>query len=282
MGPVNPPSRGYIWILVAKEYFTKWAEAIPLHKAIGGALSNFIKENIIVRFGVPHRIISDNGMPFVNSKVRKMLEFYQIKHHRSSPYYPQGNGQAEVTNKTLIKIISKMSQEYTEGWATHLPDTLWAYQNSLKSTTGFSPFSLVYKTKVMSPAEVITPFLRVMQIGKKEKEKEVFAAKRCEDLEGLDEKREEAQERSHRYRQRMTKTYGRMTRERVFSEGQLILKAADHVRRGMAKPSKFSPKWEGPLVIKEAHANGFYHLAQINGKNLMDPINGKWLKRYYA
>ena len=39
-------------------------------------MTNFIKETIIVRFGVPHRIISDNGTPFVNSEVRKMLEFY--------------------------------------------------------------------------------------------------------------------------------------------------------------------------------------------------------------
>jgi len=74
VGLVNPPSRGYIWILVATEYFTKWVEAVPLRKAIGGAVANFIKENIIVRFGLPHRIISDNGTSFVNSKVRKMLE----------------------------------------------------------------------------------------------------------------------------------------------------------------------------------------------------------------
>ena len=69
----------------------------------------------------------------------------------------------------------------------------------------------------MSPAEVMTPSLRVMQTQKKEKEKEVFVAERCEDLEGLDERREKAQERSRRYRQRMTKAYGRMIRERVFS-----------------------------------------------------------------
>ena len=82
---------------------------MPLRKARRGAIANFIIENIIVRFGVPHRIISDNGTPFVNSGIRKMLEFYQVKHHLSSPYYPQGNRQVEATNKTLIKIISKMS-----------------------------------------------------------------------------------------------------------------------------------------------------------------------------
>ena len=63
VGPVNPLSRGYIWILVATEYFTKWTEAVPFRKATGGAVANFIKENIIVRFGVPHRIITDNGTP---------------------------------------------------------------------------------------------------------------------------------------------------------------------------------------------------------------------------
>ena len=74
--PVNQPSHGYIWILVTTEYFTKWAEALPLRKATRGAVANFIKENIIVRFGVPHKIISDNGTPFVNGDVRTMLEFY--------------------------------------------------------------------------------------------------------------------------------------------------------------------------------------------------------------
>ena len=103
-------------------------------------MQNFIKENIIVRFGVPYRIISDNGIPFVNNDASKILEFYQVKHHRSSPYYPEGNGQVEATNKVLIKIISKISQEYTDGWATHLPDALWAYRKSSKFAQDFHHF----------------------------------------------------------------------------------------------------------------------------------------------
>ena len=71
---------------------------------------------------------------------------------------------------------------------------------------------------------------------------DLFAPERCEDLEGLDEKKEKAQERSRRYRQKMTEAYGKMTKEKVFAEGQLVLKVADYVRRGMAGPSKFAPK----------------------------------------
>ena len=50
----------------------------------------------------------------------------------------------------------------------------------------------------------------------------------------------------------------------------------------MAGLSKLSRKWERPFMVREAHASGYYRLAQMDRKDLMDPINGKWLKRYYA
>ena len=81
-----------------------------------------------------------------------------------------------------------------------------------------------------------------------EKEKKGEGGLYGRDLERLDEKREEAQEHSCRYRQRMTEANGRMTKERVFAEGKFVLKATDHVRRGMIGPFKFSPKWKGPLL----------------------------------
>ena len=80
----------------------------------------------------------------------------------------------------------------------------------------------------------------------------------------------------------MIEAYGEMTKERVFTEGHLALKMANHVRRGMAEPFKFSPKWEGPFVVREARVSGYYCLAHMNGTDLIDPINGKWLKQYYA
>jgi hypothetical protein len=53
IGPINPPSGGYIWILVATEYFSKWVEAVPLCKATGVAMANFIHEHIITRLAYP-------------------------------------------------------------------------------------------------------------------------------------------------------------------------------------------------------------------------------------
>uniref|UniRef100_A0A2N9I5K4 Integrase catalytic domain-containing protein n=1 Tax=Fagus sylvatica TaxID=28930 RepID=A0A2N9I5K4_FAGSY len=197
IGPINPPSGGYIWILAATEYFTKWVEAIPLRKATGAAVANFIREHIITRFGIPHKIISDNGTPFVNKDVREVLEHYRIKHRRSTPYYPQGNGQAEATNRMLLRILSKMVFDYGKGWNSHLADVLWAYRGSPKTATG---------TEL-------------------EADVEMCAEARVADLESLDEARELALARSLRYHQKVGKCLMGKTVHipGIFSQGQMVL-----------------------------------------------------------
>ncbi len=187
IGPINPPSNGCIWILVAMEYFTKWVKAIPLKKAIGAAVANFIKEQIVCRFGIPHRIISNNGTPFINKNVRRMVEQYGIKHRRSTPYYTQGNGQAEATNRVLLRILSKMVFEHNGGWSMHLLDTLWSYRNSIKTTTCFSPFCLVYGTEAMSPAELIIPTARIIQRQELELDVDMCVEVHMVDLEAVEE-----------------------------------------------------------------------------------------------
>ena len=83
IGPINLPSNGHIWILAATEYFTKWVEAIPLKKTTGAIVANFIREHIITRFGIPRRLISNNGTLFINRDMKNLTEAYQIKgpHH---------------------------------------------------------------------------------------------------------------------------------------------------------------------------------------------------------
>ena len=112
---------------MATEYFTKWVEVVLLKKATSPTIVNFIREHIICRFGIPHKIVGDNGTPFINKDVRKLLDHCHIKYRKSTPYYPQGNGQAEVTNRVLLRILSKMVHEYEGGWSEHLLETLWAY-----------------------------------------------------------------------------------------------------------------------------------------------------------
>ena len=75
-------------MLVTTKYFTKWVETISLKKATGPAVANFIQEHIICRFGIPHKIFTDNGTPFINKDIRKLLNHRHIKYRKSTPYYP--------------------------------------------------------------------------------------------------------------------------------------------------------------------------------------------------
>ena len=76
--------------MVATKLFTKWVEVVAMKKAIGSLMANFLRENIICRFGVPNQIISDNDTPFLNKDVRCLIEWYSIAHTTSTPYYPKG------------------------------------------------------------------------------------------------------------------------------------------------------------------------------------------------
>jgi hypothetical protein len=229
---------------VATKYFTKW-----VRKATGVAVANFIREHIITRFGIPYKLISDNGTPFINKDVQEVLEHYQVKHRRSTPYCPQGNGQAEATNRMLLWILSKMMFDYGNNWRAHLADVLWAYRSSPKTATGFTPFSLVYGTDTIFPTELVVPNPRVMQGSELEVDANMCDETRMTDLEGLDEAKELTKARSQRNYQKMANVYSKALRVRVFEEGQMILKATEFVRRSLPSPYKFSPNWDRPYII---------------------------------
>ena len=79
MGVINPPSsEGHKFILVAIEYYTKWFEAIPLKIAIQKHVINFIKEYIICRFGIPQRLIMDNGENFTRKYINELYKKIKI------------------------------------------------------------------------------------------------------------------------------------------------------------------------------------------------------------
>ena len=219
IGPINPPSNGYIWTLVATLYFTKLFEAIPLKKATGPVVANFICEHITCKFSIPHKIFSDNGTPFVNKDFCKLLDHRHIKHRISTPYYPQGNGQAEATNQVLLRILSKIVHEYEGGRSEHLLETLWAYRSSAKTTTSFSPFFLVYGIEAISPVELLVPTPRVIHGQEIEMSAATYEEFKVSDLETLEEVRNLALCRIQQYQQQMANAYNNVMKARTFVNG---------------------------------------------------------------
>ena len=126
--PMARPTFKYV--VVAIDYFTKWAEAKPLATISSKKVQEFVWESIIYRFGIPHDIISDNGMQFNNKYFRVFCDDLEIKKSFSSIDHPQTNGQVEAISK-IIKFNLKMKLEEHKGvWAEELPKVLWAYRTT--------------------------------------------------------------------------------------------------------------------------------------------------------
>jgi transposase InsO family protein len=120
IGEIHPPSSGqHIWILTATDYFTKWIEASPTRSASHKVIIIFL-EDIIAKFGCPSRIVTDNAASFKFEPLVKFYEQFEISLIHSTPYYPQGNGLAESSNKSLIKLIKRLLEENKRAWYSKL------------------------------------------------------------------------------------------------------------------------------------------------------------------
>lgn len=80
------------YLVVATDYFTRWIEVKSLSRITKAVIPNFVWKNIICRLGIPHTIISDNGLQFTSSVVTDMNKELGIHHLTSTPRYLQGNG----------------------------------------------------------------------------------------------------------------------------------------------------------------------------------------------
>ena len=103
------------FLLVATNYFIKWVEAEACTNIKDKDVSKFVWKNIICRFGIPQAIVADNKPQFDNISFGTFLSELKIKNPYSTPCYPQSNGQAEATNKTLISALKKMLKKPKEG-----------------------------------------------------------------------------------------------------------------------------------------------------------------------
>ncbi|KAM2950742.1 hypothetical protein COP2_000322 [Malus domestica] len=125
MGPF-PFSNGFMYILLAVDYVSKWVEAKATRTNDSKVVVDFIRTNIFARFGMPRVIISDGGSHFCNRTIEALLRKYNVNHKVSTPYHPQTNGQAEVSNREIKQILEKTIGPTRKDWSSRLDDALWA------------------------------------------------------------------------------------------------------------------------------------------------------------
>ncbi|XP_065636170.1 uncharacterized protein LOC136070306 [Quercus suber] len=197
-----------------------------------------------VRFGIPRVLVSDNGRQFDNALFRDFCIHFGIQNHYSPPTHPQANGQAEVANRSLLKIIKTRLEGVKGVWPDEVP--------------GETPFKLAYGTEAVIPTEVHMANHRVAAYQDKDNEEQLRL-----NLDLIDEVRMDAEQRMAKYKNLMARHYDAMVKPRRFDIGDLVLKRVSLATKNPAH-GKLGPNWEGPYRVVNCKRQGSYYLEALD------------------
>uniref|UniRef100_A0A2N9FR05 Uncharacterized protein n=1 Tax=Fagus sylvatica TaxID=28930 RepID=A0A2N9FR05_FAGSY len=249
IGAITPKaSNGHEFILVAIDYFTKWVEACSFKNVTQVAVTRFVKNNIICRYGMPENA-----------------------HHRQcfQPKQPHDGSAMPAVQDPAPQLCSIPSEDERSRRSC---------QQELRTSVGATPYSLVYGMEAVLPVEVEIPSLRIL--SQTQLEEAEWAQARYEQLNFIDEKRLAALCHGQLYQRRIERAYNKKARPRTFQPGDLVLK-----KRNMALSDprgKFAPSYEGPYVVKKAFSGGAIILADMDGEEFRSPINSDSVIKYHV
>ena len=199
--------------------------------------------------------ISDQGSHFFHSVVKELTQHYAVVHKKSTPYYPQANGLAESTNKTLQNILKTIVNENRTNWDTKLYSALWAYRTSYKTSIQSTPFRLAFGLEAVMPVEFQVPSLRI-QIREwlPEAQSEQLRLQQLLELGEIRVRSMAILEQEQRLRKTLNVDRHRNTREKDFMVGRPVL--VFQTRMGQM-PGKLRFRWTGPYWIVGADNDTF-------------------------
>ena len=162
-------------------------------------------------------------------------------------------------------------------WHIMLFPALWAYRTLVETTTGFTPFQLVYGLEAIFLIECEIPSLKLaVQLLLEASTLE----ERLVELEKLDETHRDAAIANEANKRHVKTQYAKSVHPRIFSEGDLVL-VYDQAN-GTLGADKIVAMWHGPYIVKRVLSKGSYELQYYEGNCLKDPRNGIYLNKYYA
>jgi transposase InsO family protein len=169
VGPFKTAPERLTHLLVEVDKLTKWIEAKPIKKLEGSSTIKFFNE-IIMRYGLPHSIITDNGTNFAKGVFTDFCSKKGIRLDLASVAHPQSNGQVEQANGLVlagIRLVEPLERS-ADSWVEKLPSVLWSLRTTPNRSVSFTPFFLVYGAEAVLPTDIEFDAPRVVQYAEKQ------------------------------------------------------------------------------------------------------------------
>lgn len=254
-GPLPAAPMGERWIFVVEDTATRWVELFALRVATAEACARCLIDEIVLRYGTPRRVVSDNGTQFVSEVMQKVAHCLGFKQSLIPVYHPESNP-VERKNRDIKCRLAIYTSECHDKWTDHLPSIRFAMNSTVSQATGHSPAYLCFGRELRTPDDVehdlrtiidnapfvpqITPYLRTFAKALT-KAREVHESQQDHSKEYGDEKRRPGID---------------------FSVGDRVL-VLTHVlsKAQQGYTQKFAPKRDGPYVITKQISPTSYQLA---------------------
>ncbi|CAG4947035.1 unnamed protein product [Colias eurytheme] len=244
-GPLPKGPQGERWILIVEDTASKWVEVFALTEATAEMCAKTLVNEVFMRFGLPRRMISDNGVQFVADVMQKAMFVLGVKQSLVPLYHPEANP-VERKNRDLKAQLAILVEGRHQTWPEVLPFVRFAFNSSVTKSTDHTPAYLTFGRELRSPITAQADLRAVV-------ESENFVPQITPYLLKLADSVSAAKETLER-QQDVRKTYadkGR-TSTHEYLEGDLVLMRT-HTLSNAAKgvTSKFNPKRDGPYVVSK-------------------------------
>jgi len=238
VGPLPTTTQGYRYLLTIIDHFSRYAEAVPLKTQTAEETAEAFIENVILRHGVPERVLTDQGRNFVSELFKEICRALNIKKLQTTAYHPQSNGVVERFHRTLIESMSHYVEEDGHDWVRWVPFALAAYRSLPHSSTGYTPNYLIFGREASTPSDVNLHDIQINSSSKGylgELRHRLKVAQRV--AIGMSE--------AAYHRRTQARNKGRVLRK--FAVGQMVYLYEPIVPEGECR--KFRKPWKGPYRV---------------------------------
>jgi hypothetical protein len=259
IGELPLTKNGNKWILMAVDYNTNWIIARALPFATADEIVKFIYEEIVMRFSCPAEIVTDRGRNFLSKILKQYMRKVRSNHIFTSAFHPRTNSKCERVNQIFKGMLTKYVKGDVHSWDEYVESALFSCRIRKHTTTGFSPFYLVYGVDPVLPGDVHRPFMDPLT----EEDPELIAEDALTHLRYLRENRYLAEDRLRIQAQKDKEKWDAALKKnetQEFNIGDYVL-----LRHESKKGLEFN--WMGPYQILKRNLDfNTYQIKEIDGK----------------
>ncbi|KAJ3648427.1 hypothetical protein Zmor_020232 [Zophobas morio] len=255
-GPLPPTKEHHRWVLIVEDYATRWVELFTLAEASAEACATTLVTEVFLRYGIPRRIVSDNGTQFISAVMQKITFCLGITQSFTPVYHPEANPVERKNRDLKTQLAIQIGNQPHENWDEKIPSIRFAMNSAWCSGTGYSPAYLMFGRDLRTVDDV-THDLRAITL------RENFVPEATPLLLTLDETLKRAREihESEQDRRKRDQDRHRKT-STAYAPGDLVLVKTHRLSKAsQGFTSKFAPKQDGPYVVLRRHGPTSYEIA---------------------